>query len=47
MGALLGAILGVGLLLIWRSGSRGPTPVIRVAPRWLTKRVEPSVRSYR
>ncbi len=26
MGALLGLILGVGLLLIWRSGSRAPAP---------------------
>ncbi|WP_324276328.1 hypothetical protein [Blastococcus brunescens] len=29
-GALLGLLLGVGLLLIWRSGPRAPQP--RTAP---------------
>jgi tight adherence protein B len=30
-GALLGLLLGIGLLLVWRSGSRAPEP--RSAPR--------------
>src|SRR4051794_21538607 len=32
MGALLGLMVGVGLLLIWRSGSRRPPPRLRTTP---------------
>jgi tight adherence protein B len=35
-GALLGLVLGVGLLLIWRSGSRAPQP--RTGPRRIGRR---------
>jgi tight adherence protein B len=40
MGAALGALLGIGLLLIWRSGDR--RPIRRPAPRvsWLHRRTE-------
>jgi tight adherence protein B len=32
MGALLGLALGVGLLLVWRSGPRAPQPRVRTKP---------------
>ncbi|MGZ4573264.1 MAG: type II secretion system F family protein [Blastococcus sp.] len=35
-GALLGLVLGVGLLLVWRSGSRAPQP--RMTPRRVGRR---------
>ncbi|MGZ4658998.1 MAG: type II secretion system F family protein [Blastococcus sp.] len=35
-GALLGLVLGVGLLLVWRSGSRAPQP--RTTPRRVGRR---------
>lgn len=34
MGALLGLMLGVGLLLVWRSGPRAPTRNGEHLPRW-------------
>ena len=34
MGALLGLLLGLGLLLVWRSGPRRPAPVPRSRPTW-------------
>jgi len=37
MGGLLGLMVGVGLLLIWRSGARRPPPKIRTTPT-LTQR---------
>ena len=37
MGAFLGLMVGVGLLLIWRSGSRRPPPKVRTTPT-LTQR---------
>lgn len=39
MGAWLGLMLGVGLLLIWRSGSRAPQRVRRGLP-WTARRAE-------
>src|ERR1700729_246676 len=33
-------MLGVGLLLIWRSGSRAPSRTHRAGPSWVTKREE-------
>jgi tight adherence protein B len=38
VGALLGLLLGVGLLLIWRSGPRAPLPARRGSPGWLVRR---------
>jgi tight adherence protein B len=40
VGALLGLLLGVGLLLIWRSGSRAPERAIGRAPGWVMGRTE-------
>lgn len=40
MGALLGLTLGVGLLLIWRSGSRAPQPDATATPGWLMRRTD-------
>ena len=34
MGPLLGLLLGLGLLLVWRSGPRRPTPTPRSGPSW-------------
>lgn len=39
MGAWLGLMLGVGLLLIWRSGSRAPRRIRRGLP-WTARRAE-------
>lgn len=38
MGALLGLVLGVGLLLIWRSGARAPVRTNPSRPTWTTRR---------
>ncbi|MBN9620505.1 MAG: type II secretion system protein F, partial [Actinobacteria bacterium] len=40
MGALLGLVLGVGLLLVWRSGPRAPQGSGSSGPRhrWLLRR---------
>jgi hypothetical protein len=38
MGALLGMMLGVGLLLMWRSGSRAPKRTARAKPKWVVTR---------
>ena len=38
MGALLGLVLGLGLLLIWRSGLRRPVRDRRPGTRWADKR---------
>ena len=40
MGALLGLVAGVGLLLIWRSGPRAPQRVTGGAPRWSERRTD-------
>jgi tight adherence protein B len=40
MGALLGLTLGLGLLLIWRSGSRAPQRVTATKPGWGARRSE-------
>lgn len=40
MGAVLGLLLGVGLLLIWRSGPRSPTPRSNRASNWAAHRRE-------
>jgi tight adherence protein B len=40
MGALLGLLLGSGLLLIWRSGPRAPRPVATAAPGWVARRTD-------
>ncbi len=34
MGALLGLLLGLGLLLVWRSGPRRPPPLRSRGPTW-------------
>ncbi len=34
MGPLLGLLLGLGLLLVWRSGTRRPAPLPRTGPTW-------------
>jgi len=34
VGAFLGLLLGLGLLLVWRSGPRRPAPVPRSGPSW-------------
>lgn len=39
MGALIGLVGGLGLLLIWRSGPRAPHPSVR-ARQWVTSREE-------
>lgn len=38
MGALLGLTLGLGLLLIWRSGPRAPQPTATTSPSWFDRR---------
>jgi tight adherence protein B len=38
VGALLGLVLGAGLLLIWRSGPRAPQPSVTGRPTWRTRR---------
>lgn len=40
MGALLGLLLGAGLLLIWRSGPRAPRPSVTAVPGWLVRRYD-------
>jgi tight adherence protein B len=40
MGALLGLMLGVGLLLIWRSGPRAPRRTARAGMDWAGRRTE-------
>jgi tight adherence protein B len=40
MGALLGLLLGVGLLLIWRSGPRAPRRTLRRGLTWAARRAE-------
>jgi len=40
MGALLGLVMGVGLLLIWRSGPRAPRRSAVVGPGWAARRTE-------
>ncbi len=40
MGAVLGLLLGVGLLLIWRSGSRAPGRGAATAPGWVQRRAD-------
>jgi tight adherence protein B len=40
MGALLGLLLGVGLLLIWRSGPRGPAHQAAPTPGWVARRID-------
>lgn len=40
MGALLGLVLGAGLLLIWRSGSRAPKTSVADRPRRLVRRAD-------
>ena len=40
MGALLGLMLGTGLLLIWRSGPRAPQRQSSAASGWLLRRTE-------
>jgi tight adherence protein B len=40
MGALLGLLLGVGLLLIWRSGPRAPVRSATQAAGWVTRRAD-------
>ena len=40
MGALLGLMLGVGLLLIWRSGSRAPVRNESTSPDWIARRTD-------
>jgi len=40
MGALLGLMLGVGLLLIWRSGPRAPRRTAREGMDWAGRRTE-------
>jgi tight adherence protein B len=40
VGALLGLVLGAGLLLIWRSGPRSPQPVPTARPGWLVRRTD-------
>ncbi len=40
MGALLGLMLGTGLLLIWRSGPRAPLRQSSTASGWLLRRTE-------
>lgn len=40
MGALVGLLLGVGLLLIWRSGPRAPQPSTRDGRARMQRRVE-------
>jgi tight adherence protein B len=40
VGALIGLLLGVGLLLIWRSGSRGPQGGPRANPGWIVRRTD-------
>jgi tight adherence protein B len=38
MGALIGLVGGLGLLLIWRSGSRAPAPGTPARQRWTARR---------
>jgi len=40
VGALLGLVLGAGLLLIWRSGPRAPQPSSAATPGWLVRRTD-------
>lgn len=40
MGALAGLVLGLGLLLIWRSGPRAPQRTAPRAPGWSARRAE-------
>jgi hypothetical protein len=40
MGAFLGLLLGVGLLLIWCSGDRAPQRASRRSPGWTVRRDE-------
>jgi tight adherence protein B len=40
VGALVGLLLGVGLLLVWRSGPRAPRRVVSSAPGWSARRTE-------
>jgi tight adherence protein B len=40
MGAFLGLLLGLGLLLIWRSGPRARPLRLRPGPRWARRRTE-------
>jgi tight adherence protein B len=40
VGALLGLLLGLGLLLVWRSGPRRPAPSRRRGPSWHTRTAE-------
>jgi tight adherence protein B len=40
MGALLGLVFALGLLLIWRSGSRAPQPSATATPGWLVRRAD-------
>ena len=40
MGALLGLLLGLGLLLVWRSGPRRPPPLRRKGPSWHARTAE-------
>jgi len=40
VGALLGLLLGAGLLLIWRSGPRAPQPGAVGTPGWLVRRTD-------
>jgi tight adherence protein B len=40
MGAVVGMVLGIGLLLIWRSGPRRPPPRPRSAPTWTQRTAE-------
>jgi tight adherence protein B len=40
VGALLGLVLGTGLLLIWRSGRRAPQRSAAAAPGWLVRRTD-------
>lgn len=40
MGALLGLLLGCGLLLIWRSGPRAPQRRTRAVSNWVVRRTD-------
>jgi tight adherence protein B len=40
MGALLGLLFGIGLILVWRSGPRAPRSTARRGPAWQTRRAE-------
>ena len=40
MGALLGLLLGLGLLLVWRSGPRAPVARPRTGPTWQQRATE-------